>query len=48
LLFFGDPITEIVRGLVAMVLGEPPGDAFVHLRPDRFEDGTLAYESAIV
>jgi hypothetical protein len=34
--------------LAAMVLGEPPGEAFVHLRPGRFEDGTLAYESAIV
>jgi hypothetical protein len=31
-----------------MVLGEPPGDAFTRLRPDRFEDGMLAYESAVV
>ena len=39
---------EIGRGVAAMVLGEPPGEAFAHLRPDRFEDGTLAYESAVV
>jgi glycine/D-amino acid oxidase-like deaminating enzyme len=39
---------EIGRGLAAMVLGEPPGDAFARLRPDRFEDGMLAYESAVV
>jgi sarcosine oxidase subunit beta len=39
---------EIGRGVTAMVLGEFPGEAFAHLRPDRFEDGTLAYESAVV
>lgn len=39
---------EIGRGLAAIVLGEPPGDAFAHLRPDRFEKGALAYESAVV
>jgi sarcosine oxidase subunit beta len=39
---------EVGRGLAAMVLGEPPGDAFAGLRPDRFEDGMLAYESAVV
>jgi sarcosine oxidase subunit beta len=39
---------EIGRGLAAMVVGEPPGEAFTHLRPDRFEDGALAYESAVV
>ncbi len=39
---------EIGRGLAAMVLGEPPGEAFAHLRPDRFAKGTLVYESAVV
>jgi sarcosine oxidase subunit beta len=39
---------EIGRGVAAMVLGEPPGEAFAHLRPERFEEGTLAYESAVV
>lgn len=39
---------EIGRGVAAMVFGERPGEAFAHLRPDRFEDGTLAYESAVV
>jgi sarcosine oxidase subunit beta len=39
---------EIGRGLAAMVLGEPAGDAFSRLRPGRFEDGLLAYESAVV
>jgi sarcosine oxidase subunit beta len=39
---------EIGRGIAAMVLGEPPGDAFAQLRPDRFENGPLAYESAVV
>ena len=39
---------EIGRGLAAMVLGEPPGETFVHLRPGRFEAGTLAHEAAIV
>jgi sarcosine oxidase, subunit beta len=39
---------EIGRGVAAMVLGEPPGEAFVHLRPDRFETGNLEYESAVV
>jgi sarcosine oxidase subunit beta len=39
---------EIGRGLAAIVLGEPPGETFDHLRPDRFEAGTLAYESAVV
>jgi glycine/D-amino acid oxidase-like deaminating enzyme len=39
---------EIGRGLAAMVLGESPGEAFAHLRPDRFETGALAYESAVV
>jgi len=39
---------EIGRGVAAMVTGEPPGDTFAHLRPDRFEAGNLAYESAVV
>jgi sarcosine oxidase, subunit beta len=39
---------EIGRGIAAIVLGEPPGDAFAQLRPDRFEKGPLAYESAVV
>jgi sarcosine oxidase subunit beta len=39
---------EIGRGVAAMLLGELPGDAFVQLRPERFEQGTLAYESAVV
>jgi sarcosine oxidase subunit beta len=39
---------EIGRGVAAMVMGEPPGETLVHLRPDRFETGTLAYESAVV
>ena len=39
---------EIGRGLAAIVLGEPPGEAFADLRPDRFGHGTLAYESAVV
>jgi sarcosine oxidase subunit beta len=39
---------EIGRGLAAMVLREPPGEAFAQLRPDRFEHGTLAHESAVV
>jgi sarcosine oxidase subunit beta len=39
---------EVGRGVAAMVVGEPPGEAFAHLRPDRFEDGNLAYESAVV
>jgi sarcosine oxidase subunit beta len=39
---------EIGRGVAAMVLGEPPGETLAHLRPDRFESGDLAYESAVV
>jgi len=39
---------EIGRGLAAIVLGEPPGEAFAQLRPDRFEKGKLSYESAVV
>jgi glycine/D-amino acid oxidase-like deaminating enzyme len=40
---------EIGRGVAAMVLGEPPGEAFAQLRPDRFrETDSLAYESAVV
>ncbi len=39
---------EVGRGVAAMVLGEPPGEAFAQLRPDRFETGSLAYESAVV
>ena len=39
---------EIGRGVAAMVMGEPPGETFVHLRPDRFETGKLAHESAVV
>jgi sarcosine oxidase subunit beta len=39
---------EIGRGVAAMVLGEPPGEAFSHLRPDRFARGDLVYESAVV
>ncbi len=39
---------EIGRGVAAMVMGEPPSEAFVHLHPDRFQTGSLAYESAVV
>ena len=39
---------EIGRGVAAMLLGESHGEAFAHLRPDRFEKGTLTYESAVV
>jgi sarcosine oxidase subunit beta len=39
---------EIGRGVAAMVTGEPPGETFAHLRPDRFEAGSLEYESAVV
>jgi sarcosine oxidase subunit beta len=39
---------EIGRGVAAMVMGEPPGETLVHLRPDRFETGNLEYESAVV
>ena len=39
---------EIGRGVAAMVRGEAPGETFAHLRPDRFQTGRLAYESAVV
>jgi sarcosine oxidase subunit beta len=39
---------EVGRGLAAMVVGEGPGEAFAQLRPGRFEQGSLAYESAVV
>ncbi len=39
---------EIGRGVAAMVMGEPSGETLLHLRPDRFESGNLAYESAVV
>jgi sarcosine oxidase, subunit beta len=39
---------EIGRGVAAMVLGEPAGEKFDHLRPNRFQTGRLAYESAVV
>ena len=39
---------EIGRGVAAMVMGEPPDETFVHLHPDRFQTGNLAYESAVV
>ena len=39
---------EIGRGVAAMLVGESPGEAFAHLRPDRFEKGALAYETAVV
>jgi sarcosine oxidase subunit beta len=39
---------EIGRGVAAMVLGEPAGETLVHLRPDRFETGSLMHESAVV
>jgi hypothetical protein len=39
---------EINRGVAAMVMGAPPGETLVHLRPDRFETGDLEYESAVV
>jgi sarcosine oxidase, subunit beta len=38
----------IGRGAAAMVVGEDPGEGFAHLRPDRFEQGTLSTESAVV
>jgi sarcosine oxidase subunit beta len=39
---------EIGRNVAAMVIGEPPGETLAHLRPDRFDTGNLAYESAVV
>jgi sarcosine oxidase, subunit beta len=39
---------EIGRGVAAMVFGEPAGETFEHLRPDRFERESLAYESAVI
>jgi sarcosine oxidase, subunit beta len=39
---------EIGRGVAAMVLGDDPGALFAHLRPDRFEDGSLEQEAAVV
>jgi sarcosine oxidase subunit beta len=39
---------EIGRGVAAMMLGQPPGETLAHLRPDRFESGSLSYESAVV
>ena len=39
---------EIGRGVTAMVLGENAGETFGHLRPERFERGDLAHESAVV
>ncbi len=39
---------EIGRGVAALVVGEAPGEGFAHLRPERFEHGTLASESAVV
>jgi sarcosine oxidase subunit beta len=39
---------EIGRGVAAMVLGEPAGERFAHLRPERFASGELAHESAVV
>jgi sarcosine oxidase, subunit beta len=38
----------IGRGAAAMVVAENPGDGFTHLRPGRFEHGTLLTESAVV
>jgi sarcosine oxidase, subunit beta len=39
---------EIGRGVAAMVLGEDPGEAFAQLRPERFEQGGLVDERAVV
>ena len=39
---------EIGRGVAAMVVGEPPGESFGHLRPDRFVTGDLVHERAVV
>jgi len=39
---------EIGRGVAAMVMEEPPGETFAHLRPDRFAAGDLANESAVI
>ncbi len=39
---------EIGRGVAAMVLGEQAGEPFGHLRPERFEKGDLALESAVI
>jgi glycine/D-amino acid oxidase-like deaminating enzyme len=39
---------EIGRGVAAMVVGEPPGESFTHLRPDRFLTGDLLHERAVV
>jgi sarcosine oxidase, subunit beta len=39
---------EIGRGVAAMLTGDPPGETFAHLRPDRFDVGSLEYESAVV
>jgi sarcosine oxidase subunit beta len=38
---------EIGRGVAALVAGEPAGETFEHLRPDRFEDGVLVHEAAV-
>jgi sarcosine oxidase subunit beta len=39
---------EIGRGLAAMVVGEPPGEAFVHLRADRFGREALLPETKVI
>ena len=39
---------EIGRGLAAMVVGEPPGEAFAHLRPDRFGREALLPETQVI
>jgi sarcosine oxidase, subunit beta len=39
---------EIGRGVTAMVAGEDPGETFAPLRPERFVQGALATESAVV
>jgi sarcosine oxidase subunit beta len=39
---------EIGRGVAAMVVGEDTDETFTPLRPDRFADGTLEHEAAIV
>jgi sarcosine oxidase subunit beta len=39
---------EVGRGVAAMVLGEHPGEAFEHLRPDRFGREALRPETQVI
>ena len=42
---YGD---RLVCQLCRHLRREPPGETLAHLRPDRFDTGNLAYESAVV